>query len=267
MKIDEYFLRQVFDVVFKAGEYLQDFYHRSVQIQTKSDNTPVTEADLFLSEFLSQKLTNLTPHFPVLSEENCHIPLSTRQNWENYWLIDPLDGTQQFINRTGQFSIMITLVAEQQPILGIIHAPILGKTYYAIKGQGAFLITNKTQRLSLLPVKNDNKITIAVGSTSVEKIQKTITPSYQPQFLPFGSSSLKAGLLAEGLVDFYVRLGNTGEWDTAAAEVLLNEVGGKILNTNFEPLTYNQRESLINPHFVMGNANFDWYKIFQFYSQ
>ena len=259
-------LQSTLDIANQAGNHLKDFYKKSVDIQTKSDNTPVTEADLFVSHFLTEKLTALTPNIPVLSEENCNISLDERCNWSHYWLIDPLDGTQQFINRTDQFSVIICLVENHSPRLGIIHAPLLDKTYYALKGEGAFLLEkNHLRRLSPLTADSTSRnIKIALGSSDPDKIRHCIRKAYNPIFMPYGSSSLKAGLVAEGIADCYVRLGNTGEWDTAAAEVLLGELGGHIFDVQFRPLTYNCRNTLINPHFVMVNARIDWHNIFQF---
>ncbi|WP_443091098.1 3'(2'),5'-bisphosphate nucleotidase CysQ [Basfia succiniciproducens] len=265
MQITQQLLDDVLKIASLAGEHLKAFYAKSVNVEIKTDNTPVTEADLFLSQFLIEKLTVLTPDIPVLSEENCNIPLAERQKWQSYWLIDPVDGTQQFINHTGQFSIMICLVQDNQPQLGIIHAPIIGKTYYARRGLGAFLIENGCcRKLPPLQPHNHQHIKITIGSSNPEKIRQSVQPPYKADLLLYGSSSLKSGLVAEGVADCYVRLGNTGEWDTAAAEVLLNEVGGKIFNLQYRPLTYNQRETLVNPHFVMANAQLDWKKIFRF---
>ena len=265
MHISHELLQSTLDIAYQAGEHLKDFYKTPVKISTKPDNTPVTDADLFVSHFLTQKLTALKPDIPVLSEENCNIPLAERSSWARYWLIDPLDGTQQFINRTDQFSVMICLVEYNRPQFGIIHAPMLGKTYYAVRGKGAFLWENnrlrQLERLSETPTIN---IKIAFGSSDPEKIRRCLRAGYNPILMPYGSSSLKAGLVAEGIADCYVRLGRTGEWDTAAAEVLLGELGGTIFDISLRPLSYNRRDTLINPHFVMTNARVDWHNIFQF---
>ncbi|TDQ56401.1 3'(2'),5'-bisphosphate nucleotidase [Mesocricetibacter intestinalis] len=265
MEIASQLLPSVLEIAARAGEHLKEFYRCEVKVRTKADNTPVTEADLFLSRFLIEQLSTLSPHLPVLSEENCDIPLERRRHWPSYWLIDPIDGTRQFINRTDQFSVMISLVCAHQPLLGVIHAPILGKTYYAVQGKGAFLQTDSGLR-SLTPARSapGHLIRIAVGSSDENKIQQSLRSPYNPDFIRYGSSGLKAGLVAEGCADCYVRLGNTGEWDTAAAEVILKETGGDIFDLHFQPLSYNLRESLVNPYFVMGSAGFNWKNVFQF---
>lgn len=265
--LSQQLLENVLNIARQAGEHLKTFYTKSVEITIKADKTPVTEADLFVSQFVIEQLQQLTPEVPVLSEESCKIPLSERTKWQEYWILDPLDGTQQFINHTDQFSVMIALVQNNRPVLGIIHAPILNKTYYAMDGQGAFLQENgTTTRLAPICKKlsETDRLKIAIGANSNE-IAQSLNPPFQAEFIQYGSSSLKAGLVAEGKADCYVRFGDTGEWDTAAAEVLLAECGGKIFDLNYQPLTYNQRESLVNPYFVMvGNKRCDWQTIFQF---
>ena len=262
MQLSQSLLDQVRTLANEAGKHLTHFYQQNVTIQTKSDNTPVTEADLFVSQFLIEKLTALFPDIPVISEENCNIPFEQRQTWHTYWLIDPLDGTQQFIDRTDQFSVLITLVQDHQPVLGVIHFPILNITYF-----GAFKQSNKEiTRLQPRNIDLTKPLKIAVGATtSQEKVRSILAKNLPCEFTVVGSSSLKSGLVAEGIVDCYVRLGKTGEWDTAGAEILLAEINGMIFDPHYQPLTYNQRESLINPPFVMVADNTqNWASVFQF---
>lgn len=268
--LNQQLLDNVIALVKEAGEHLKQFYARSVSVKIKADDTPVTEADLFISQFLTDGLQHLTPDVPVLSEEYCNIPLSKRHQWQEYWIIDPLDGTQQFINRTDQFSIVIGLVQKRdgknQPVLGVIYAPILDKLYFAMNANGAFLQENGEIRPLVKAEQQVGKpLVIAVGSQMHADKALQAIGGRQARFLKYGSSSLKAGLVAEGQADCYIRFGDTGEWDTAVAEVLLNEVGGSVFDFNFSPLTYNQRETLINPYFVMvKNSSLDWDKIFLF---
>lgn len=267
LTLNEHLLNQVLLIAYQAGKHLQQFYQKQVHVELKEDNTPVTEADLFVSQFLTEKLTALFPNVSVLSEENCHISFEERKNWKEYWLIDPLDGTQQFINRTDQFSVLITLVRKNKPVLSVIHAPILSTTYYAMRDFGAFKKQqDQVKKLTKTTMNFDRPLRIAVGATtSQEKVRSILPKDFPSEFVVVGSSSLKSGLVAEGAVDCYVRLGRTGEWDTAGAEVLLGETHGAIFDSHFEPLTYNQRETLINPHFVMvGDQSLDWRSVFQF---
>ena len=277
LPLNEHLLNQVLLIAYQAGKHLRRFYQQQVEVRIKEDNTPVTEADLFVSRFLTEKLRALFPNVPVLSEENCRIPFAERQYWQEYWLIDPLDGTQQFIDRTDQFAVLMTLVRKNKPALSVIHAPILSTTYYALKDFGAFKkqgeqvvrLTGGLSKQHRIEVSNEHRIEplkIAVGATtSQEKVRALLPPNFPCEFIVFGSSSLKSGLVAEGVADCYVRLGRTGEWDTAGAEVLLAETGGTIFDLHFAPLTYNQRETLINPHFVMvADKSRDWRAVFQF---
>ena len=267
LEINQSLLSSVREITRQAGEHLKAFYARSVEITIKSDDTPVTEADLFVSRFMIEQLNRLTPNVPILSEESCDIPLEKRACWDEYWIIDPLDGTQQFINRTDQFSVVVSLVQKSRPVLGVIHAPVLAKTYFAMRGCGAFLQKNEEIRplVGAKFAQGKTKLLITMGSTHPSDIERRLNPLFQAEFYRYGSSSLKAGLVAEGKADCYVCFGKTGEWDTAAAEVLLAEAGGGIFDLNFEALTYNQRPTFMNPHFVMaGDKRADWEKIFQF---
>lgn len=268
LQLNSTLLEQIIEIAKQAGEHLKAFYARKVDVHIKADHTPVTEADLFVSQFVIEQLQKLTPEVPILSEEGAKIPLLERKKWQEYWLIDPLDGTQQFINRTDQFSVVIGLVQNNCPVLGIIHSPILGKTYFAVKGQGAFLSENgEVKNLSEICKKSgeNHRLQITIGSAKTENITPHILPPYSADFFRYGSCSLKAGLVAEGKMDCYIRLGDTGEWDTAVPEILLAECGGDIFDFSFSPLTYNQRETFINPPFIMvGNKQHNWQTVFNF---
>ncbi|WP_311419287.1 3'(2'),5'-bisphosphate nucleotidase CysQ, partial [Haemophilus parahaemolyticus] len=203
LTLNEHLLNQVLLIAYQAGKHLQQFYQKQVHVELKEDNTPVTEADLFVSQFLTEKLTALFPNVPVLSEENCHISFEERKNWKEYWLIDPLDGTQQFINRSDQFSVLITLVRKNKPVLSIIHAPILSTTYYAMRDFGAFKKQlDQVKKLAKNTTNFDRPLRIAVGATtSQEKVRSILPKDFPCEFVVVGSSSLKSGLVAEGAVD------------------------------------------------------------------
>lgn len=264
--LNQSLLNHIIMIAQEAGEHLKFFYARSVEVKMKADSTPVTEADLFVSRFLTERLQQLTPDIPVLSEENCDIPFEERSLWQEYWIIDPLDGTQQFLDRTDQFAVVIALVQKNQPVLGVIFAPILDKLYFAMQASGAFLQKNgKIQPLVKRVIDDEKQLVIVTGSPVHTEKAETVILSRQATFIQYGSSSLKAGLVAEGKADCYIRFGDTGEWDTAAAEVLLSEAGGCIFDFNFLPLSYNLRQTLINPHFVMvSDSSLQWDKIFSF---
>ncbi|ABR73606.1 3'(2'),5'-bisphosphate nucleotidase CysQ [Actinobacillus succinogenes] len=260
-------LQAVIAISHQAGEHLKRFYTRSVYVHTKSDNTPVTEADLFVSRFLTEKLTALTPEIPVLSEENCEMPLEVRSTWREYWLIDPLDGTKHFINHTGQFAILIALIQHNRPTLGVIYAPITELTHYAMKNYGAFRLQQGCRKqLQARRLDLNKPLKIAIGSESaITKVRSILNDNIRAEFVVHGSSGLKCTMVADGLADCYIRLGRTGEWDTAAGELLLEELGGNALDEHYQPLTYNQRETFVNPDFVItADASVNWKNVFQF---
>lgn len=270
LKLSPQLLQQTLDIAIAAGKHLTHFYHQfdhhQLQIQHKSDDTPVTAVDLFLSQFLIEQLQKLTPNIPILSEENCKIALEERQQWQQYWLIDPLDGTQQFINRTGNFSVLITLMQQNRAVLGFIHAPILQTTYYAMKGHGAYKKhKDKTQRLYPRSLDLSKPIRVAVGAHGAKKKARlTFNNDYQYDFVIIGSSGIKSGLVADGTCDCYLRLGDTSEWDTAPAEIILAEMGGAVFDNVYQPLTYNQRNEFKNPHFLMvSNKTTNWQNLFR----
>lgn len=270
LKLSPELLQQTLNIAFLAGQHLSEFYrqshHNHLKIKQKSDDTPVTEVDLFLSQFLTEQLQKLTPNIPILSEENCDIPLEERRQWSQYWLIDPLDGTQQFINRTGNFSVLITLMQANQAALGVIHAPMLQTTYYAMKGYGAYKKTTK-ELVKLQPRTLDlsKTIKVAVGAHGAKKkASLTFNPDYQYDFVIVGSSGIKSGLVADGTCDCYLRLGDTSEWDTAPAEIILAEMGGCVFDDVYQPLTYNQKNHFKNPNFLMtSNKSADWQNLFR----
>lgn len=259
-------LQSVIHIAQQAGEHLRRFYAEPVNVQVKTDNTPVTEADLFVSGFLTEKLTALLP-LPVLSEEHCQIPLDERRQWARYWLIDPMDGTQHFIDGSGHFAVMIALMEADRPVLGVIHAPVLDCTYYAMQGDGAYKRqAEQIQRLQPRQLDLTQPLTIVVGSAKqVDKVRSILSENFQYRFQIFGSCGLKSALVAEGKADCYVRLGETGEWDTAVGELLLKETQGLVLDRHFQPLRYNQRPHFINPSFFMAaDQQIDWQNILKF---
>ncbi len=242
-----------------AGEKVMAVYNSAdFSVEQKGDDSPLTAADLASHQHIIDALTALTPHIPILSEESASIPFSERGQWQTYWLVDPLDGTREFIKRNGEFSILIALVHEHQPILGVVHAPVLAETWFAAKGQGAFKQTqNHTQAIQTRHTATPLKV---MGS-------KSHRDAIMPQFLAnIGAhdydvmgSILKACLVAEGSADLYPRLGLTSEWDTAAAQIIVEEAGGYMTRTDMQPMRYNTSESLLNPYFfVFGCDYHDW---------
>jgi len=245
----------------QAGTRIVEVYGGDeCKVDYKDDKTPVTTADLAAHRIIVDKLRSLNPLFPVLSEESDSISFEERNQWPAFWLVDPLDGTQEFLRRNGEFTVNIALVVDNQPVIGVIVAPILDVAYIATRGNGAF------KQVGTLPPQ-PIKVRTAPSQITVARSRNPKTGRCLQQFLdgigehdeiPMGSA-LKSCLVAEGAADIYARLGPTGEWDTAAAQCIVEEAGGHIRDINSQDLTYNMRESLINPHFlVYGDDEVDW---------
>lgn len=241
--------------IYDNGEYTQ---------YTKDDESPVTSADYAANEILVSGLGNLAPDIPIISEESPIKDLAVREKWHRYWLLDPLDGTQEFISRSGDFAVNIALVENGWPVMGIIYSPIQNKLYYAQKSQGAFrecakgvkaLKVRKKQgelRVVISRVQTLDTVTRHFNDTELRKIT----------FHKLGSCSLKNCFVAEGKADCYLRVGPTGEWDTGASQVILEEAGGQLLDAEFNSLSYNQRETLGNPDFMaLGHPDLNWTNI------
>ncbi|MBY5994000.1 3'(2'),5'-bisphosphate nucleotidase CysQ [Ferrimonas balearica] len=241
--------------IYEAGEY---------QSLTKSDNTPVTSADLAAHESILSALRALTPNIPILSEEDAEVPLAERRTWQEYWLIDPLDGTQEFIARSGEFAVNIALVRDHRPVLGVIYAPMSETWYYACQGGGAFKRQGETrQAIHARVVKPGDELRIAVSRRQrKEAVMERLDEQRRYLLLPFGSASLKSCMVAEGEADCYLRLGPTGEWDTGASQCIVEEAGGRIVDTCYQALSYNKRETLENPNYmVLGSQALPWPEI------
>ncbi|MBY6199075.1 3'(2'),5'-bisphosphate nucleotidase CysQ [Vibrio hangzhouensis] len=260
-------LPDVINIARLAGQVILDIYeNKQYESFTKDDATPVTSADLASHKLICEKLSQLTPDIPVLSEEAADISLAQRSQWNEYWLVDPLDGTQEFIARSGDFATIIALVRNHKPIMGVVYAPVSGVTYYAYENKGAWKIPDldESLRIKVLTHEKPNQsIAIAISRRqNINRITERMSTAWNYDLVPLGSAALKACLVAEGAVDCYLRLGPTGEWDTAATQCIVEEAGGLILSTELKPLSYNQRETLENPNFiVLGDQSLPWEQI------
>ncbi|MCW8331054.1 3'(2'),5'-bisphosphate nucleotidase CysQ [Photobacterium sp. SDRW27] len=257
-------LPSVIDIARASGQVILDIYQRGQFVkQIKTDNTPVTSADLAAHKLVVEKLTELTPDIPVLSEEDAAVPLSERSQWQRYWLVDPLDGTQEFIAGSGDFATIIALVENNKPVMGVVYAPVSGVAYYAYDGKGAWKVTPEGESVRISTHKHElptQSIAVAISRRQdISAITNRLDPSLNYDLVPLGSAALKSCLVAEGAVDCYLRLGPTGEWDTAATQCIVEEAGGRILNTHLTPLSYNERDTLENPNFItLGDESLPW---------
>jgi len=262
-------LPQVIEIARSDGQMILEIYEKKqYEAYTKSDETPVTSADIAAHKLITERLSELTPDIPVLSEEDADISLEQRAQWERYWLVDPLDGTQEFIARSGDFATIIALVDNNKPTMGVVYGPVSGVTYYAYSGKGAWKIPDMSDSVKIHTHKHEQpgqSIAIAISRRQdINRITSRMSSAWNYDLIPLGSAALKACLVAEGAVDCYLRLGPTGEWDTAATQCIVEEAGGRILSTQLEPLSYNERETLENPNFiVLGDADLPWNEILQ----
>ena len=252
--------KQSVEIAREAGEKILEIYNSGYEVQEKDDKSPLTDADLAAHHVIVDRLKLLTPDIPVLSEESAKLPFDTRQQWDTYWLVDPLDGTREFIKRNGEFTVNIALINNHKSIIGVVHVPVLDIDYFAWDNGGCYK-SEKSQPAVRINVKklDGNKLTIA-GSRShgSEQMQAYMKKLGEVDLLSMGSS-LKFCLVAEGKADLYPRLGLTSEWDTAAAHCVVIEAGGFITKTDMTPLEYNTKDSLLNPFFfVFGDDSNDW---------
>lgn len=255
-----HWMQTAIQIAKQAGDRIMAIYASEFAVTHKDDNTPLTEADMAAHDCIEAGLQALTPDLPILSEESAKIPYSERSQWQTYWLVDPLDGTREFIKRNGEFTVNIALIDNHEPVIGVIYAPVLEVFYYACRGGGAYKQDHGSEPVAISTrTKHDNVVLIA-GSRSHrgESLNQLLENIGEHRIISMGSS-LKSCLVAEGKVDVYPRLGPTSEWDTAAAQCIVEEAGGVVTMTDMQPLRYNTKKSLLNPHFfVSGDPDFDW---------
>lgn len=244
------------ETALAAGERILQIYHsNNFDIETKSDDTPVTRADFAAHEIIFKNLKNTD--FPILSEEGKSIPYRERKNWETLWIVDPIDGTKEFIKKNDEFTVNIALVHQNKPVLGVVYAPALGKLYYGGVAIGAYLKkeNQSPEKLEILD-QVSAPIKIATSRSHLNQKTKDFIESFkvETKTIPVGSS-LKFMLLAENKIDIYPRFGPCMEWDTAAAHAILRGMEIEVNSMeNQKPLCYN-KESLYNPQFIVKNPN------------
>lgn len=247
-----------------AGKAVIDIYSSGdIEITYKNGNSPLTHADMASHNIILEQLKKNTPDIPVLSEESENVPYNVRKSWKTFWLVDPLDGTKEFLKRNGEFTVNIALIDCGKAVLGVVYAPVLRTTYYASAGKGAFKKVYKDgERMSEIHVSDyhDKRLIIVASrshsSNMLESFKKNIGDA---DFTSMGSS-LKLCLVAEGRAHLYPRLAPTMEWDTAAAQCIVESAGGTVTDLHRQPLNYN-KPNLLNPFFmVAGNPSFPWWE-------
>jgi len=243
-----------------AGDAILEVYATEFDVQAKDDESPLTQADLASHLIISSGLEKLTPELPIISEESGLPEFAVRSQWSRYWLIDPLDGTKEFVNKNGEFTVNIALIDSGKPIFGVVHVPVMDKTYAGCEGHGSELrVAGEAPAPVRVAVESSMPVRV-VGSRSHRgsSLDAFLESLDEYEMHPMGSS-LKFCRVAEGAADVYPRLGPTSEWDTAAAQAVVEQAGGLVVELDGSPLSYNQKEDILNPYFlVIGPQDYDW---------
>jgi len=261
-------LSQLLQLALDAGKAILEVYETAFSVELKEDHSPLTLADKRSNEILYKGLITIGG-FPVMSEEIKQLPYAERKNWQTFWLVDPLDGTKEFIKRNGEFTVNVALIVGTEPVFGLIYVPVTGQFYYAIKGKGSY--TFSLAGSNTIPNSYDGIITISKrlpiehrpkGEYNIVASRSHMSPKTEAYIneekgkhpvvnIVSAGSSLKFCLVAEGKADAYPRFGPTMEWDTGAGHIITTETGKKLVRCDtMEALTYN-KENLLNPDFLV----------------
>ena len=252
--------RQLLDIARAAGQAILEVYHQDFAVQHKDDSSPLTAADLASHRIIVERLQQMEPGIPILSEEGADTPFSTRSQWQRYWLIDPLDGTREFVKRNGEFTVNIALIEDGRPVAGVVHVPVTGVSYIGRINEGAWKLEadDGVPRIRVHDRRQKKARVAGSRSHAGGSLLRFLDRLGTHEIVSMGSS-LKLCLVAEGVADIYPRLGPTSEWDTAAAQAVVEAAGGLVTDIQLNPLRYNTKDSLLNPHFlVFGDRSEDW---------
>lgn len=255
-------LDSIAQIAKEAGEAILEVYAGKIEVETKEDDSPITMADKRAHEVIVEGLMKIQPDIPILSEEGAHLSFEIRKNWRTYWLIDPLDGTKEFINRNGEFTVNIALIDSGYPVLGVVGYPVANKIYCAAEGEGAYeldLANESKAPISVRQIISSEKIKVVASKSHMnQQLQEALDKQGNIETVAVGSS-LKLCMLAKGEADFYPRIGPTSEWDIAAAQCVLEVAGGQVMTLGGKRLSYNQKDSLKNADFVaVADPKYDW---------
>jgi 3'(2'), 5'-bisphosphate nucleotidase len=249
------FLEKILKIADQASKKVLEIYTTDFKVDYKADESPITAADLGSHQFIVDGLRALTPDIPVLSEEGADIPWEDRKHSRRFWLIDPIDGTKDFTQRTGELTVNIALIEDGVPVLGVVTAPALQEAFWGAQGEGAYK-RDRTGSVRRISVAEPNDIVRVVASKNhLNDDTKAFIEKFASHELVQAGSSLKFCQIAEGHADIYPRLGPTCEWDTGAAHAVLN-AAGKVETLEGKPLIYG-KEDVLNPFFVASGA---WYR-------
>ena len=247
------------EIAQRAGAAIMAIYAQDFAVEAKPDASPLTAADLAAHRIICASLAALTPEIPVLSEESAAIEWEIRRSWPRYWLVDPLDGTREFVKKNGEFTVNIALIEDGAPVLGVVYAPALDELHYGERGRGAFIcdggahlpIASRRPAMAPLHVAGSRSHMDTRSAAAIDRMGEV-------RLLGMGSS-LKFCRLAEAKLDVYPRFAPTSEWDTAAGQCVLEAAGGAVITLDGATLAYNSKDSLLNPHFLaLGDPGLPW---------
>ncbi|MFT4257859.1 MAG: 3'(2'),5'-bisphosphate nucleotidase CysQ [Pseudoxanthomonas sp.] len=264
MRLSNDIREAVIAIACEAADAIMAVYAGPFEFENKADDSPLTRADLAAHHIISEGLARLTPDWPVLSEEASDIPWAVRNEWPTYWLVDPLDGTREFVKRNGEFTVNIALIEDNQPIFGVVLAPVTGEVWHAVQGQAAMRRDRHGDAILRTRRPAGSPLRVAASRSHRDARTEGLLARVAAQYcggvetVALGSS-LKFCRIAEGTLDLYPRFGPTSEWDTAAAQCILEAAGGALLATDGRAFRYNRRESLLNGDFIaLGDSSLPW---------
>lgn len=240
-------------IVERAGAAIMQIYDAGFTVERKEDNSPLTLADLESQRVILEGLTQLTPDIPILSEESAQAPWAERRTWRELWVVDPLDGTREFVKRNGEFTVNIALVVDHEPLLGVVSAPAQALLYWGARGVGAFSHTRGAAEFPIHVSEPGNPLRVIGSRSHLSPETADYLAKLGPHAMTGIGSSLKFCLVAQGKADLYPRFGPTSEWDTAAGQALLEAAGGQVTRLDGHRLRYNCRESILNGDFLAFN--------------
>jgi 3'(2'), 5'-bisphosphate nucleotidase len=241
---------QLLPVVDQAGAAIMKIYDGGFTVQHKEDDSPLTMADLESQRVILEGLKRITPDVPILSEESAAAPWAERQSWGELWVVDPLDGTREFVKRNGEFTVNIALIVDHEPVLGVVSAPAQGLVFWGARGIGAFTEHRGTGRTAIHTSAPQRPLRVVGSRSHASKETAAYLDKVAEHVITGVGSSLKFCLLAEGKADLYPRFGPTSEWDTAAGQAVLEAAGGQVTRSDGHPMRYNCRESVLNGDFL-----------------
>jgi 3'(2'), 5'-bisphosphate nucleotidase len=237
-------------IAARAGAAIMRVYDGGFSVQHKDDDSPLTQADLESQQVILDGLGVLTPDIPILSEESAQAPWSERRSWRELWVVDPLDGTREFVKRNGEFTVNIALVVDHEPVLGVVSAPAQGLVYWGAAGTGAFTEHHGAARIPVHVSPPQSPLRVVGSRSHASPDTAAYLTRLGAHVMKGIGSSLKFCLIAAGEADLYPRFGPTSEWDTAAGQAVLEAAGGHVTRLDGHRLRYNCRDSIINGNFL-----------------